>query len=148
MIKLHLNICACLVFINVAVCRARGTECIQAPEMLLMSAKGKAHDQGCGAPADVWGVGCLLFEICTGTMLFNADVQFDKFYLTVTKEGQVRYTCMTWLSMHRTGLCLVLGISHFSNLLSWGNLCLWERLQSSVSCSGMYHLFLHSCLCV
>lgn len=78
-----------LVLQGTADCRARGTECVQPPEMLLMGRRGQDNSSGCAAPADVWALGCLLYELVTGAMLFNSD-DFAKFYCLLTQEGRVR----------------------------------------------------------
>jgi hypothetical protein len=60
--------------------RARGTDCFKSPEMLTVGgaaagAGGRAYDrrrrQGAGASSDVWSLGCLLFELVTGRLLFS-----------------------------------------------------------------------------
>jgi serine/threonine protein kinase len=65
--------------------RARGTELFSAPEVLLSGSKGGAagdsahpwHDRrrhrGAGSAADVWSLGCALFQLLTGAVLFEAD---------------------------------------------------------------------------
>lgn len=64
--------------------RARGTELFSAPEVLLSEGGGAqgdrahpAHDRrrhgGAGSGADVWSLGCALFQLLTGTVLFEAD---------------------------------------------------------------------------
>lgn len=81
-------------------CRQHGTECIRAPEMLLMSS-GTAEAsstaeagtdpaaKGAGASCDVWSLGCLLYELAAGTVLFPSDPDWAKFYITVTDSSKV-----------------------------------------------------------
>lgn len=69
----------------------RGTEYLQSPEMLDMgTAKPNDYDRrrlsGAGPPSDVWGLGCLLFELVTGEML-QYDVEWMRFYARVMKES-------------------------------------------------------------
>ena len=86
-------------------CRNRGTECIRAPEMLLMSGssvKGEpeAHARHAGAPCDVWALGCLLYELVAGSVLFPSEPDWSKFYLTVTDSKQVSsITCVKCLCL-------------------------------------------------
>lgn len=42
-----------------------GTDCYMAPEMLSSSKYGK--------PADMWSVGCVLYELCTGQFMWELD---------------------------------------------------------------------------
>lgn len=42
-----------------------GTDCYMAPEMLSSSRYGK--------PADVWSLGCVLYELCTGQFMWELD---------------------------------------------------------------------------
>ena len=59
--------------------QARGTDAFKSPEMLLIGGAPQIHhrafdrrrNQGAGAPSDVWSLGCLLFELMTGKMLFT-----------------------------------------------------------------------------
>lgn len=41
--------------------------------------------QGSGKPSDVWSLGCLLFELFTGNLLFpDSDQDFARFFSTMT----------------------------------------------------------------
>lgn len=65
--------------------RHRGTELFSSPEMLLLHA-GQQHPEharhdrrkhrGVGSAHDVWSLGCLLFELMTGGLLFEAEVRW------------------------------------------------------------------------
>eukprot|EP00397_Hematodinium_sp_SG-2012_P000250 GEMP01000250.1.p1 GENE.GEMP01000250.1~~GEMP01000250.1.p1 ORF type:complete len:2496 (+),score=449.20 GEMP01000250.1:95-7582(+) len=70
--------------------RNRGTECIKAPEMLVVDIQKPEIDSfdrrknvGTNQGADVWSLGCLFFECLTGEYLFRQD--FPAFYCNLTK---------------------------------------------------------------
>ena len=75
--------------------RNRGTECIKSPEMLTISNATKktaeSYDRrrqvGVGKPADVWAVGCLLYELLTGDYLLH-DPDWIRFFIRVTTEKE------------------------------------------------------------
>ena len=75
--------------------RNRGTECIKSPEMLTISNATKktaeSYDRrrpvGVGKPADVWAVGCLLYELMTGDYLLH-DPDWIRFFIRVTTEKE------------------------------------------------------------
>ena len=74
--------------------RNRGTECMRSPEMLLATScpgtPTSAHSGGCQHTAsDVWALGCLLFELVTGSVLFPNELDWPKFFITVTDPSQV-----------------------------------------------------------
>ena len=72
-------------------CKARGTECIQSPEMLTISRDTNgAHCEydrrrkaGTNAASDVWGLGCLLFELFAGEPLFHR-LEWTEFFVRLT----------------------------------------------------------------
>ena len=85
-------------------CRNRGTECIRAPEMLLMSgssAEGnpEAHASHAGAACDVWSLGCLLYELVVGSVLFPSEPDWSRFYMLVTDPKQVSSVICTLLAV-------------------------------------------------
>ena len=49
-----------------------------------------------GVPCDVWALGCLLYELVAGTVLFPSEPEWSKFYMTVTDPQQVivAYECI------------------------------------------------------
>ena len=60
---------------------ARGTECIQAPELVLKDQKDGLREPRANYPptiSDIWSIGCLLFELLTHEYLFTGGdwVQF------------------------------------------------------------------------
>lgn len=74
--------------LNDACCR--GTEYLQSPEMLEVSSKApqdfdRRRVVGAGSPTDVWGLGCLLYELITGSML-QYDTDWMRFYVRVVQD--------------------------------------------------------------
>lgn len=64
---------------------------MRSPEMLL-AASSPAAQQSAGpghAASDVWALGCLLFELVMGTVLFPNELDWPKFFITVTDPTQV-----------------------------------------------------------
>ena len=82
--------------------RNRGTESMRSPEMLLASspsARPTAADSSCRqyAASDVWALGCLLYELAVGSVLFPNELDWPKFFITVTDPTQVP-CCLNSLS--------------------------------------------------
>lgn len=75
---------------------SRGTDCIKSPEMLALgglstqSLMERGLDRrkpvGAGSSSDIWSLGCLLFELLTGSFLFDAQ-DFSAFYVRVTNNS-------------------------------------------------------------
>lgn len=73
--------------------RNRGTELVKCPEMIELEKVGKKaganYDRrkrvGTNQAADVWSVGCLIFELLTGRFLFQ-DEQFGEFWARLTNH--------------------------------------------------------------
>ena len=73
---------------------ARGTDAFKSPEMLMVGGASQVHQrgydrrryQGAGAASDVWSLGCLLFELFTGKMLFS-DNDWLQLAARVTTPG-------------------------------------------------------------
>jgi len=80
-------------FVNSSMMRARGTECIQSPEMLQVAKLAKENPDkfarrgaiSIGLASDIWSVGCLLYELMTGTWLFEFE-DWSEFYFTITAD--------------------------------------------------------------
>lgn len=108
--KIHVPHMQCSVLHPMAVfahaCRNQGTESIRAPEMLLMPDVAESDSQSqasqAGAPCDVWALGCLLYELVTGTLLFPSEPDWSKFYITVTDAKKVTSVIPSALSHYDT----------------------------------------------
>eukprot|EP00756_Hemistasia_phaeocysticola_P022342 Hpha_TRINITY_DN15828_c0_g5::TRINITY_DN15828_c0_g5_i1::g.188168::m.188168 len=75
-------------------CRARGTEHARPPEVLMAHSGNRDYDRRRArakasqtAAADVWALGCLLYEALTGELLFY-DEMFPRFYQRVTDPAE------------------------------------------------------------
>ena len=72
--------------------RNKGTEYIKAPEMLTVSTSSKVDTNSydrrkskkCGHPADIWALGCLLYEIITNSFLLY-DPDWTRFFVRTVK---------------------------------------------------------------
>ena len=70
---------------------------MKSPEMLLVGNAQRAdrhgfdrrRREGAGPPADVWALGCLLYELLTGDFLFY-DPDWIRFFVRLAQPGQVR----------------------------------------------------------
>eukprot|EP01062_Namystynia_karyoxenos_P062141 TRINITY_DN5506_c0_g1_i1.p1 TRINITY_DN5506_c0_g1~~TRINITY_DN5506_c0_g1_i1.p1 ORF type:complete len:1943 (+),score=461.24 TRINITY_DN5506_c0_g1_i1:69-5897(+) len=74
--------------------RARGSEHVRPPEVLLAHRTSHDYDRrrqaAKAAPdlaVDVWAIGCLLFELLTGELLFHDDL-FPRFFRRVTEATE------------------------------------------------------------
>jgi len=80
-------------FVNSSMMRARGTECIQSPEMLRVAALAKDNPDkfagrgavSIGLASDIWSVGCLLYELMTCTWLFEYE-DWSQFFVTLVSD--------------------------------------------------------------
>merc|ERR1740127_333525 len=74
--------------------RNRGTEIVKCPEMLELEKVGKKETDnydrrkrvGTDRAADIWSLGCLLFELLTGRFLFIDD-DLSTFFVRITGLG-------------------------------------------------------------
>lgn len=69
----------------------RGTEACQAPEMLRMKMSNEnrynsiQNRDSVGLPCDIWALGCLLFELITGKLLYY-EQDFMRFFARITAD--------------------------------------------------------------
>ena len=73
--------------------RNRGSEYIKSPEMLKVALRsgdpggGKGQGEGVGPETDVWSLGCLLYELAIGDLLFF-DPDWIRFFIRLTQPAQ------------------------------------------------------------
>lgn len=73
----------------------RGTECVRAPEMLLLNRNARKESDtfdrrqklGTTRISDVWSLGCLFYELLTGNFLFY-NPNFAEFYTRVISDKE------------------------------------------------------------
>lgn len=77
----------------------RGTDAIKSPEMLLLAVNTRKETdkydrrkrEGTNSLSDVWSLGCLLFELLTGQMLFDTE-EYIQFHVQLTSVTQTLLT--------------------------------------------------------
>lgn len=86
-------------------CRSLGTESNQPPEMLVSKECGARKQfgklpvvTGSSSPSDVWSLGCLLFELFTGNLLYPDSEDFSKFFSMLTGMSDEVYNCLRSIS--------------------------------------------------
>ncbi|KAF4673590.1 hypothetical protein FOL47_010397 [Perkinsus chesapeaki] len=70
-----------------------GTDCYMSPEMLCSAE--------CGKPGDVWGLGCVLFEMCSGKFMWELDCNIGLSMVTdKSSPSEVYSMMMSYMSPH------------------------------------------------
>lgn len=75
---------------------------MRSPEMLLATSSPTAEQQAGlkHAASDVWALGCLLYELVTGAVLFPNELDWPKFFITVTDPTQVQAITTTGIILY------------------------------------------------
>ena len=77
---------------------------MRSPEMLLATSSPTVEQQASlkHAASDVWALGCLLYELVTGAVLFPNELDWPKFFITVTDPTQVQAMTPVYEDSFRT----------------------------------------------